>query len=69
MNLVNNVDKFKGAMTKRPVHRKTHRTTQKHVEHQDATGIQKKTIFCDFRILYFILFLIDIFLNDFSKKC
>ena len=39
--------KFKGTMTKWPVHKQTHRTTQKkHVEHQDAKEIQKKkTIF------------------------
>ena len=28
-------------MTKWPVHKQTHRTTQKHIEHQDATDIQK----------------------------
>ena len=33
-------------MTKWSVHRKTHRTTQKHVEHQDATDIQKKLFLC-----------------------
>jgi len=27
----------------------THRTAQNHTEHQDATGIQKKTISCVFR--------------------
>ena len=31
--------KFKGTMTKWPVQKPTHRTTQKHVEHQDATNI------------------------------
>jgi len=30
-------------MTKWPVQNQSHRTTQKHVEHQDATGIPKKT--------------------------
>jgi len=29
-------------MTKWPVQKQTHRTTQKHVEHQGATDIQKK---------------------------
>jgi len=29
--------------------RKTHRTTQTHVEHQDATDIQKKTCLCVFK--------------------
>jgi len=32
-------------MTKWPVQKQTHRTTQKHVEHQDATDIQKNTNF------------------------
>jgi len=31
--------KFKDTMTKWPVQQPTHRTTQKHVEHQDATAI------------------------------
>ena len=31
--------KFKDTMTKWPVHKQLHRTTQKHVEHQDATDI------------------------------
>jgi len=31
--------KFKGIMTKWPVQQPTHRTTLKHVEHQDATAI------------------------------
>ena len=34
-------------MTKCPVHKQTHRFTQKHVEHKDATDIQK-TIFLGF---------------------
>jgi len=33
--------KFKDAMTKWPVQKPTHRTTQKHVEHQDTTDILK----------------------------
>jgi len=28
---------FKGTITKWPVHKLTHRTTQKHVQHHDAT--------------------------------
>ena len=32
-------DKFKGTMTKSPVQKPTHRTTQKHAEHHDATDI------------------------------
>jgi len=43
--------KFKGNMTKWPVHKQTHRTTQKHTEHQDATDIQKTRFFCVFQIL------------------
>ena len=31
--------KFKGTMTKWPVHKLTHRTTQKHLQHHDATDI------------------------------
>jgi len=31
--------KFKGTMTKWPVQKPTHRTTQKHVEHHDVTDI------------------------------
>jgi len=42
--------KFKGTITKWPVHKQTHRTTQKHVEHQDATDIHKKLLICVFRI-------------------
>jgi len=34
--------KFKSTMTKWSVQKPTHRTTQKHVEHQDATDIWKK---------------------------
>jgi len=52
-------------MTKWPVQKPTHRTTHTHVEHQDATYIQK-TLFV-FRI-FFIFFFIYNFLNDFSKN-
>jgi len=31
--------KFKGTMTKWSIKKPTHRTTQKHVKHQDATDI------------------------------
>jgi len=31
--------KFKGTITKWPVQKPTHRTTQKHVEHHDTTDI------------------------------
>jgi len=40
--------KFKGTITKWPVQKQTHRKTQKHVEHQDGTDIQKQIIFCVF---------------------
>jgi len=54
-------------MAKWLVHEPTHRITQ-NVEHQDATDIQKKTNFCVFRIfIFFIVFFIHNFLNDFSK--
>jgi len=62
--------KFRGTMTKWPVQKQTQITTQKHVEHPDATYIQKKhTIFCVFRIFLFYIIFIYNFLNDFSKKC
>jgi len=32
-------------MSKWPVQKQIQRTTQQHVDHQDATDIQKKTIF------------------------
>jgi len=37
--------RFKGTMTKWSVQKQTHRTAQKHAEHQDATDIQNKTRF------------------------
>ena len=36
--------RFKGTMTKWPVQKHTHRLAQKHVEYQDSTDIQEKTI-------------------------
>jgi len=70
--VVNNVDikyvKFKGTMTKWPVQKPTHRTTQKHVEHYDVTD-RKNYVFVFFGLLFFILFFIYNFLNEFSKKC
>jgi len=38
--------KFKDTMTKWPVHKQTHRTTQKHVEHHDATDIKNNIFLC-----------------------
>jgi len=57
--------KLKDAMTKWHVQKPTHRTTQKHAEHQDATDIQNKLKKCVFFriVLYYINY--D-FLNDFS---
>ena len=46
--------KFKG-MTKWPVQKTTYRTTQKHVEHQYATDIQKNDFFLIF--LFFSFFI------------
>jgi len=70
-NVVNNVDikyvKLKGTMTKWPVQKPTHRTTQKHVEHYDVTD-RKKLFVCVFRIFIFLIFFYN-FLNEFSKKC
>jgi len=55
--------KFKGTLTKWPVQKQTHRTTQKHVhvEHQDATDIQKKSLlrFSDFNFLFHFLFIVS----------
>jgi len=59
---------FKGTMTKWPVQKLTQGTTQKLLQDHDATDIQK-TIFCVFRIFFFLFFFIDNFLNEFSKKC
>ena len=38
--------KFKGTLTKWSVQKPTHRTTQKYVELEDATDIQKKPFVC-----------------------
>jgi len=53
-------------MTKWSVQKQTHRTTKKHIEHQDATDIQKKPYFCDF-VLFSFIYNYN-FLSDFSKK-
>jgi len=50
-------------MTIWPVQKLTQKTTQKHIQHQDATDIKKKYFFVFFGFLFFI------FLNEFSKKC
>jgi len=46
-------------MRKRSVQKQTHRTTQKHVEQQDATKIQTKMCFADFLILFMIYLMIS----------
>ena len=56
-------------MTKWPVQKLTHKTTQKHVHHHDAIDIKKNFIFVFFGFLCFIFFFIDNFLNEFSNKC
>jgi len=44
-------------MTKWHVQKQTHRTTQKHIKHEDATDIQKKNYFYVFQIFFpFIYF-------------
>jgi len=45
--------KFKGTMTKWPVQKLTHRTTQKHVQHHDATDVYKNYIFVFFGFFFF----------------
>ena len=57
-NVVNNVDmsSLRETMTQWPVQNPSHKTTQKHVEHHDATDI-KNTIFVFFRVFIFIYFL------------
>ena len=50
-NVVNNVDlyvKFRGTITKWPVQIITHRTTQKHVEHQDAVKLDISILFTNY---------------------
>jgi len=46
---------------------KTYITIQKHVEHQVATDIQKKTIFVFFGFFLFSFIYIYNFLNDLSQ--
>jgi len=69
--VVNKIDMSSlSTMTKWLVHKPTHRTTQKHVEHQDATDIsKKKTLFFVFFGFLLLLFFFYNFLNNISKKC
>jgi len=48
-------------MTKWPVQNQTHRTIQKHAEHQDEKDIQNKLCFMFFGFFYFFNFLNDSF--------
>jgi len=57
---------YRYVKTKWAVQEQTHRKTQKHVEHHDATDIQKKRHFFVFRIFIFYFYN---FLNDFFKNC
>jgi len=50
-------------MTKWPVQKPTHKTTQKHVKHQDATDNLENNYFCgfwDFYFLFSFLFIISL---------
>jgi len=47
-------------MTKWSVQKQTHRTTQKHIEQQDATNIQEKSVcFADFLLLFMMSLMIS----------
>jgi len=43
-------------MTKWPIQKQTHRTEQKHAEHQDATDIENKLFLCFSDFYFFILY-------------
>jgi len=60
---------FKGTMTKWPVQKLTQGTTQKLLQHHDATDIWKTYFLCFSDFSFFIFFFIDNFLKEFSKKC
>jgi len=45
-------------MTKWPVQKTTHRTTQTHVEYQDATNIYKLLYFCVFQSYVVIIIIV-----------
>jgi len=56
-------------MTKCPVQKLTHRTTQKRVQYHDAKQtFRKNYIFVFFGFFFFIFFFVYSFLNEFSKK-
>jgi len=60
---------FKGTMTKWPVQKLAQGTTQKVLQHHDATDIWKTYIFVFFGFFCFCFLFIDTFLKEFSKKC
>ena len=47
----------------------TNRTTQKHVEHQDATNIQKKTLFVFFGVIVIIILIYNFWNKPKCKMC
>jgi len=61
--------RFKGTMTIWPAHKQTHRTTQKHIDHQYAIDIDKKLFLCFSDFSFFLLFCIYNFLNFSSNTC
>jgi len=66
-NVVNNVDmsSLRETMTQWPVQNPSHRTTQKHVEHHDATDIKNTIFVFFFGVLFLFIFY---FINNFLNK-
>ena len=61
---------FQGTVTKWPVQKQTHRTTQNHTEHQDATYIQNRLCLCVcFGFFYLIGFIYDLKYFKFLILC
>jgi len=58
---------FKGTMTKLPVQTLTHRTTQKLLQHHEATDIYKNFIFVFFGMFVFLFSTFN-YLKTFFKK-
>ena len=58
--------KYKGNKTKWAVQKPTHRTTEKHVEHQDAQTFRRRKNYCfsDFFSFLFIIYYDDYMIND-----
>ena len=59
---------FKGTMTKWPVQKITHWTTQKLLQHHDATDIKNIYIFVFFGIFFFIFFFYLLFLKGILQE-